>query len=212
MTERARAGDGLCLLLIRASRPGRLTQNRVCRADSGHRHPDRHGCIRRQYRSDARRSIAKDRSQAVALWCQDHDPVRIGPCGLSGVGDFGSQYSHRVGSQHGGAAFERLTTSRRASARLSSQSQNLAQGASEQAQKIEEATAALEQMAEVTTRNTETAGKTDEVAKLAHAAATRGAADIGEMDSAIESSRQATILPRSSRPSTKSLSKPTFSL
>jgi len=99
-----------------------------------------------------------------------------------------------------------------ASARLSSQSQNVAQGAREKAQKIEEATAALEQMAEVTTRNTETAGKTDEVAKLAHAAATRGAADIGEMDSAIESSRQATILPRSSRPSTKSLSKPTFSL
>jgi methyl-accepting chemotaxis protein len=72
-----------------------------------------------------------------------------------------------------------------ASAELSSQSQQLAQGASKQAATIEETTASLEEMAGVVQRSTERAGKAEETAKLAQAAADRGSADMQAMSAAI---------------------------
>lgn len=74
-----------------------------------------------------------------------------------------------------------------ASAQLSSQSNILAEGASRQAATIEEAFASLEEMSSMTQRNTESAEKADELAKLAQTSADRGSADMHSMATAIAS-------------------------
>ena len=72
-----------------------------------------------------------------------------------------------------------------ASAELSSQGQVLAQGASQQAATIEETTAWLEEMAGIIRRNSESAGKAEDIAKAAQLAADRGAVDMQAMSGAI---------------------------
>jgi methyl-accepting chemotaxis protein len=73
-----------------------------------------------------------------------------------------------------------------ASTELDSQSQTLVQGASEQAATIEEATALLETLSSTTRRNTESAGKTDTLAKAAEASADGGTTDMRQMAEAIQ--------------------------
>ena len=72
-----------------------------------------------------------------------------------------------------------------AAAELSSQSQTMAQGANQQASTIQETTSSLVEMSSVARRITEGAGKTDELVKLAQAAADRGTHDMQAMSAAI---------------------------
>jgi methyl-accepting chemotaxis protein len=174
------SGGRLCLLLIRESRPGRLTQIAYVALIRG-----TDILIGTGVYVDSIEATRAALSQKIGAK-QSRYAVRIAilfALVLAVLVALAIFVANTVTGSVRSTVEQLLNGSQQvadASARLSSQSQNLAQGASEQAQKIEEATAALEQMAEVTTRNIETAGKTDEVAKLAHAAATRGAADIGE--------------------------------
>jgi methyl-accepting chemotaxis protein len=68
---------------------------------------------------------------------------------------------------------------------LSGQSQALAQGASQQAATIEETASGAEEMRNINQRNTESATKADEFAKLAQAAAERGTVDMRAMAAAV---------------------------
>lgn len=72
-----------------------------------------------------------------------------------------------------------------ASSQLSSQSQALAQGASQQAATIAETTAWLEQMSDIIQHNSESAATAEEIAKAAQSAADRGSVDMHAMSDAI---------------------------
>jgi methyl-accepting chemotaxis protein len=72
-----------------------------------------------------------------------------------------------------------------ASAELSTQSQGLAQGASQQAATIEESTAALEEISGIIRRNSENARKADEIAQRAQGTADHGSVDMQAMSAAI---------------------------
>ena len=72
-----------------------------------------------------------------------------------------------------------------AAGQVSSSSQSLAQGASEQAASLEETSASLEEMASMTKRNAENSAKANDLAKQARAAADKGAADMQTMSVAM---------------------------
>ena len=69
---------------------------------------------------------------------------------------------------------------------VSSASQSLAEGASEQAASIEETSASLEEMSSMTKRNSENAQKANDLAKQTRTAADKGAADMETMNAAME--------------------------
>lgn len=69
---------------------------------------------------------------------------------------------------------------------ISSTSQALAEGASEQAASLEQTSASLEEMASMTKRNAEHSGKTNELVRQTRAAAEKGAADMEDMQSAMK--------------------------
>ena len=73
-----------------------------------------------------------------------------------------------------------------AASQVSSASQTLAEGASEQAASIEETSASLEDMSSMTKRNAENAQKANDLAKQTRTAADKGAADMQEMNAAME--------------------------
>ena len=68
---------------------------------------------------------------------------------------------------------------------ISSTSQALAEGASEQAASLEQTSASLEEMASMTKRNAEHSGKTNELVRQTRAAAEKGSADMGDMQAAM---------------------------
>ena len=72
-----------------------------------------------------------------------------------------------------------------AAGQVSSASQTLAEGASEQAASIEETSASLEELSSMTRRNAENAQKANELAKQARQAADRGVADMQAMSNAM---------------------------
>jgi methyl-accepting chemotaxis protein len=72
------------------------------------------------------------------------------------------------------------------STQVSSASQSLAEGASEQAASIEETGASLEELSSMTKRNAENAQQTNGLAKEARAAADKGSSDMATMNSAME--------------------------
>ncbi|HEX7654381.1 MAG TPA: methyl-accepting chemotaxis protein [Verrucomicrobiae bacterium] len=65
-------------------------------------------------------------------------------------------------------------------------SRALAKGASHQAASLEETAASLEELAGMTRRNSENSGKANALAKETRASAERSAADVGEMDQAMQ--------------------------
>jgi hemerythrin-like metal-binding protein len=70
--------------------------------------------------------------------------------------------------------------------RISESSAALADGASAQAASVEETSASLEEMSSMTRRNSESAQKVDNLAKQTRTAAERGAGDMQEMNTAME--------------------------
>ncbi len=68
---------------------------------------------------------------------------------------------------------------------VSGSSQTLAEGANEQAAALEETSSSLEEMSSMTKRNTENAGKANELARQARMAADSGAADMSAMTAAM---------------------------
>jgi len=68
---------------------------------------------------------------------------------------------------------------------VSSSSQSLAEGASEQAASLEETSSSLEEMASMTKRNSENAQKANDLAKQARSAAENGATDMEAMSTAM---------------------------
>jgi methyl-accepting chemotaxis protein len=73
-----------------------------------------------------------------------------------------------------------------ASEQVSVASQSLAGGASEQAASLQETSASLEEMASLTQRNADSANKAKELANQTRAAADTGAADVSEMNEAMD--------------------------
>ena len=73
-----------------------------------------------------------------------------------------------------------------AAGHVSSSSQSLAAGASEQASSLEETSSSLEEMTSMTKRNAENAQKANDLAKQARDAADKGATDMHTMSSAME--------------------------
>ena len=73
-----------------------------------------------------------------------------------------------------------------ASNEISTSSQTLAEGASEQAASIEETSASLEELSSMTKRNAENSQKANELAKEARSAADKGVADMQAMNVAME--------------------------
>jgi len=69
---------------------------------------------------------------------------------------------------------------------VSSASQSLAEGASEQAASLEETSASLEELSSMTKRNAENAQKANDLAKQARSAADKGVADMQAMSTAME--------------------------
>ena len=69
---------------------------------------------------------------------------------------------------------------------VSSSSQSLAEGASDQAASLEETSASLEEMSSMTKRNAENAQKANDLAKQARTAADKGVEDMQSMSSAME--------------------------
>jgi methyl-accepting chemotaxis protein len=72
------------------------------------------------------------------------------------------------------------------SAAITASSQSLAEGASEQAASLEETSASLEEMSSMTRRNSENAGKANDLAKQARSAADKGVGDMQAMSAAME--------------------------
>jgi ABC-type transporter Mla subunit MlaD len=73
-----------------------------------------------------------------------------------------------------------------AAGQISSSSQTLAEGASEQAASLEETSSSLEEMSSMTKSNAESAQQANDLAQQARAAADTGASDMQEMSTAME--------------------------
>jgi methyl-accepting chemotaxis protein len=73
-----------------------------------------------------------------------------------------------------------------AAAQVSAASQTLAEGSGEQAASIEETGASLEEMSSMTKRNAENAQKANDLARQTRATADKGAADMQEMNTAMQ--------------------------
>ena len=81
---------------------------------------------------------------------------------------------------------ETSATNAQSAGHISSASQALAAGASQQAASIEEASASLEEMSSMTRRNAENARKANELAQAARQAADRGVSDMQTMSAAMQ--------------------------
>jgi methyl-accepting chemotaxis protein len=73
-----------------------------------------------------------------------------------------------------------------AAGQVGASSQSLAEGANEQAASLEETSSSLEEMSSMTKRNAENSQKTNDLARQTRAAADKGAADMQQMNQAME--------------------------
>jgi hemerythrin-like metal-binding protein len=77
-----------------------------------------------------------------------------------------------------------------AASHVSSASQSLAEGSSQQAASLEETSSSLEEMASMTQRNSENAGRANELAQAARVAVDHGVADMRAMEAAMDAIKQ----------------------